>query len=278
MKIYFPLLLIVLSVMACNRLNNKQKNPIARVYSDYLYREDLAGIFPQHISEVDSTRIARKFIDTWIRNQLLLRMAETNLPEKEKNLDKQIADFRASLLIYKYQQHLLAQKLDSLITFQEIETYYENHSNNFNLDRPAISGIYIKVPLDAPNRDRLLAWFRSGNDFAQIENYCSQYAVNYTFFYENWKYLDEILNELPPGSLGSASSLENLDHFRTSDSEYHYFLGIREYKPSRSPMPFSLASQNIKSIILNKRKIKFLNELEKNVFTEGLNKNAYQYF
>ena len=276
MKLFIFLLFIV--SISCNRFNNTQKEPLAKVYSNYLYREDLAGLFPSGMSKADSAKIAKNYIDKWIRNQLFLRLAEMNLPAEEKNLDKQIADFRASLLIHKYQQYLLDQKLDSIINIKEIEDYYEAHSNNFILGKPAIRGIYIKVPIDTPGRNNLLSWFRSGNDLIQIENYSNQYAVSNIWFTESFIYLDNLLLTLPPGSYSANVNFANTDHITASDPEYYYFIGIQEYKPPRSQMPFSLASQKIKNIILNKRKIQFLNDLEKNVLNEGLSKNAFQYY
>jgi len=277
-KIYIPLLLAGLIAFSCDRLNNGNREPVARVYSAYLYKDDLAGIFPANISAADSIKIARNYIDKWIRNQLFLRLAEMNLPAGEKNLDKQIADFRASLLIYKYQQHLLGQKLDSLITVREMEEYYEQHGNNFVLDKPAIRGVFLIVPVDAPDRNRLAGWLRSDNELIQIENYIIQNAITHAMFNDHWIYLDEILREMPSGSYTLPGNMLNVDHITTTDDQYHYFLGITEYRPVRSQMPFSLAMDKIKSIILNKRKIEFLQELEKNIVTEGLSKNAFQHY
>lgn len=201
-----------------------------------------------------------------------------NLPEEEMDLDKQIADFRSSLLIYKYQQYLVNQKVDSVVPVRELEEYYQDHANNFILDKTAIRGIFLKVPVDAPNKNRLPVWFRNGNDLLQIESYSNQHAVNYAWFSESWIYLDDILKEFPPGSFSSSENVSNIDHISTDDNDYHYFLGILDYRSPRSQMPFSLASNKIRNIILNKRKMEFLNNLEKNVLTEGLSKNAYQHF
>ncbi|MFP4366425.1 MAG: hypothetical protein ACLFQA_04960 [Bacteroidales bacterium] len=278
MKIVVPLLFILLVYSSCTNFESNQKEALARVHSNYLYRSDISGIFPDNISEADSIKIARNYIDKWIRKQLFLRLAEINLPEEEKDVEKQIADFRASLLIHKYQQFLLMQKLDSTISQNEIREYYKDHLDNFILDKPAIKGIFLKVPLDSPNRDMILPWFRNGNDVVQLENYARQYADSYAWFDEDWLYLDDILKNIPENLLNNTSGLSNTDHLVVTGEEYQFFIGITDYLEPRNEMPFSLASQKIKSIILNKRKIKFLNELEQNILTEGSSKNSYQYF
>jgi hypothetical protein len=265
-------------ILACEDVSRQQQEPVARAFGSYLYREDLAGIFPANINQADSIRIARQFIERWIRNQLYLRLAETNLPEDEKNVEKQIENFRASLLIHKYQQYLLGQNLDTIISMNEINNYYDNHPGNFVLHRPAITGIYIKIPISAPDRDRILTWFRGDNDLIRLENYAARYAAEYLFFVEEWVYLNDVFGNLPSGSREPPDGIPGPDHIAVTDDEYQYFIGITGFLPARSQMPLSLASRKIKTIILNQRKIKFLNELEKSVMTEGSSKNYFQYF
>lgn len=278
MNLLFVLPVLLFLILSCTDSINNQKEPLAKVYNSYLYKEDITGIFPANISTADSVKLARNYVDKWIRNQLFLRLAEINLPEEDKDLNKQIADYRASLLIFKYQQYLLNQKLDSLISVKEIEDYYENHGNNFILDKPLITGILVKVPVNAPDQGRLLPLFRSGNNIDQIENYANQHGGSYALFSDEWLYLDEVMSMLPPQSAGATLNISNTDHLAAKDNDHYYFLGIYELRPARSQMPLALAVDNIRTIILNKRKIQLLNELENNVLAEGLNKNAYQYY
>ncbi len=265
-------------IFACEDVSRQQQEPVARALGSYLYREDLAGIFPANIDQADSTRIARQFIERWIRNQLYLRLAENNLPGGDKNVEKQVESFRASLLIHKYQQYLLGQNMDTIVSMNEINNYYDTNPGNFVLDRPAITGIYMKIPLSAPDRDRLLAWFRGDNDLIRLENYAARYSGEHLFFGDEWAYINDVFGNLPSGSREPPGGIPGLDHISVSDDEYQYFIGITGYLPVRSQMPLSLASRKIKTIILNQRKIKFLNELEKSVMAEGSSKNYFQYF
>ncbi len=278
MQKYLVFIIILVTVLSCNSAGTNRGEPVARVYSNYLYRQDLEGIFPANITPADSARIASNYIDKWVRNQLFLRLAEINLPEEEKNLDKQIANYRTTLLVHKYQHYLLGQKLDSLVTMREIEEYYNNHVNNLLLERPAIRGVFLKVPADAPNREQLTGMFTGALDMTHIESYANRYAKRFLTFTDTWMYADDLLREFPAGSTARSNFPQSAGQVTASDHNFFYFMGITEYMPPGERMPLSVAARKIKNIIINRRKIQFLNELEKSVMNEGLDKNSVQYF
>lgn len=254
------------------------QDPVAKVGSKYLYQSDFEDIFPKGIAPRDSVSIAKKFIDNWIRKELILRKAELNLPDKEKNFEKEIADYRASLIIFKYQQQLLNQKLDTLITAREVNNYYDQNLSNFILSQNAMKGMFIKVPRGAPNIDKIKNWYRNENDTPLLENYGYQFAVKYDYFNDDWIYFDVLLREIPIEINDQERFLRNNSFIEINDSLYYYFAGIKEYKIKNSVAPLSLVEENIRNIIVNKRKLEFLQNLEKNVYNEALSKNLFELY
>lgn len=252
--------------------------PVAKVGNKYLYQSDFADIFPKEIASRDSISIAKKFIDNWIRKELMLRKAELNLTDKEKNFEKQIADYRSSLIIFKYQQQLLNQKLDTLITDREISNYYDQNVSNFILNQNVMRGMFIKVPRGAPNIDRIKTWYRNEDDTPLLENYGYQFAVKYDYFNDGWIYFDALLREIPIEIPDQERFLRNNSFIETNDSLYYYFAGIKEYKLKSTVAPLPIVEENIRNIIINKRKLDFLQNLEKNVYNEGVSKNLFELY
>lgn len=276
--IYLSLMMLI-TFSGCEYFQKKPKeDPVAKVGNKYLYRTDLADIFPGGIAPRDSILIAKKFIDNWIRKELMLRKAELNLSVKDMDFEKQLSDYRASLIIYKYQQQLLNQKLDTVISVAEIEKYYEGNQPNFVLNQNAIRGMFIKVPRGAPNIDKIKGWYRNENDTPLLESYGYQFAVKYDYFNDDWFYLDNLLREIPMEINDQERFLRNNRFIETNDSLYYYFAGIKEYKLKSSIAPVSLVNENIKNIIMNKRKLEFLQNLEKNVYSEGVSKNLFELY
>lgn len=280
MKHLFILILpMTLFLASCRFFESEPgKAPAAKVGNKYLYHSDFADIFPKGIAPRDSVLIAKKFIDNWIRKELMLRKAELNLSDKDKNFEKQIADYRASLIIFKYQQQLLNQKLDTLITAREIKNYYDQNISNFMLNQNAMRGMFIKVPRGAPNIDKIKNWYRNENDTPLLESYGYQFAVKYDYFNDDWIYFDVLLREIPFEINDQEKFLRNNSFIETNDSLYYYFAGIKEYKLKSSAAPLSLVNENIRNIIINKRKLEFLQNLEKNVYNEALSKNLFELY
>ncbi len=70
------------------------------------------------------------------------------------NIQKQVEDYRTSLLIYQYKQKLIAQRLMDEISEEDIETYYNKNEKNFILPTPIIKAVFFILPKNAPNLKR----------------------------------------------------------------------------------------------------------------------------
>ncbi len=200
---YVMLLLFAVFLTGCNKAPvKKNEKPVARVFGKFLYESDLRGVVPSGISESDSSSAVKDFVEKWVRNQLLLNKAELNLTDQEKDVDQQIDNYRSSLLIYAYQQNYLRQKLDTLVTDKEIEDYYKANQSNFVLGEPMMKGLFIKLPVNAPEIYKLRQWYRAEDteSIKKLEGYCFAHAKVYDHFNESWVNLNEVLRMMPSGT------------------------------------------------------------------------------
>jgi hypothetical protein len=139
---------------------------------------------------------------------------------------------------------------------------------------------YIKVPVTAPQHNQLRQWYRSDKmeDLDELEKYCVKYAVKYIIKGDKWIKFTELIEDVPlkvdnPGRFLSYTS--NID---VSDSEYIYLIHINERIPGSQVAPLEMIKSNIKSVIINKRKIEFIQNLENTVFKDGLSRNQVEIF
>ncbi len=272
------ILVIVLFFTHCSKFNRKQgKEPVARAFDKYLYPSDLQDIIPSYISKSDSVIVARDFIEKWIKQQLLLNKAELNLTDEEKNVDKQIENYRTSLLIYKYEQSLIKQKLDTFVSAKEIGDYYSEYSSNFVLNANLVKALFMQVPRTSPDVWKARWWYKSENeeDIKKLEDYCYQYATKYDYFNDNWIYFSEIEKILPVKIDNPERYLKYRKYIEFKDSTYHYFVNIKDYRLVGTVSPLETVRENIRNIIFNKRKIQLIKELESEIYNDALNRNNF---
>ena len=279
----FPLACIILLFfsLSCQKFESRNtEKPLARVGQTYLYPSDVMGIFPVKLSQNDSLLILNNFIDKWIKKQLLVQKAELNLSEEQKDVHNQIEEYRSSLLIFKYEQSLILQKLDTVITQVEIEEYYNENPSNFILDRNLVKALFIKLPRNAPNVETFRQLYSSEKeeDIQQLENYCYQYASKYDFFNDAWVNFTYIQSELPQTVWAPERSLRWTRKIEQRDSIYNYFVYVRDRRLEGETAPIDYVTDNIKSIILNKRKVCFITEMENDIYNDGMSKGEFTIF
>ena len=230
----FAIVTLVLLGRGCTLIEgNSQEEPVARVFEQYLYPSDISDAIPVGTSIQDSIVLAKRYIDTWVKDQLMMNRAEQELTEEQKDFKKQIAEYHRSLLIFSYRQKLLQQKLDTVVTESEIQSYYRENTNNFLLGQDVIKGTFIKVPLNAPRIDQLRGWSRSNgaDDLDQIEKYCINHAEKYSDFNDTWVYFTSIKEQLPMQISQPSRYLMYNRNIETSDSQFRYFLHVADHLP-----------------------------------------------
>ncbi len=269
---------LVVFAFSCSKSDNEIEDiPLARVHNKFLYESDIKSLFNSNISKEDSIVVARNYINDWIKKQLLMQKAELNLNEESKDIEKQIEDYRSSLLIFKYKQELIKQKLDTIITNQEIENYYNEYSGNFILNHNIVKALFLKISKEAPENDKVKRWYKSNDqeNLSRLEDYCYQYATKFDDFDNKWIPFNNLLIEIPTNINDQERYLRYNKYIETEDDLFYYFVKINEYSLKSTVQPLEYAQLKIKSILLNKRKFTFIDELENTIYNDALNRNEF---
>jgi hypothetical protein len=279
--IFHVLWILLLSIFSCNQKKTKGDDiPVAKVEDKILYLQDMQHIFNKTQSTGDSAVIAKSYIDNWIKTQLLLKKAELNLTEDQLNIADQLEAYRSSLLIYKYEEQMVRDKVDTTVTKEEVEKYYADNNSNFVLSENLVKALFIKIPISAPENESLKRWYKSDQpiDVKNMEKYCYSNASKYSYFDEDWISFAYIQKQLP-------KSLDNEDEFlksnkiiETQDNEFLYLVKLNDIKAKGSIAPVEYVKSKIKDILLNKRKLAFIGELEKNIYNDAADHSNFKIY
>ncbi len=282
-KLFALLSGVVLFTMAtsCNWLRfgtEEEKEPLARVYNRYLYKEDVADIVPAALETNDSLAFLQNYISIWAKDQLMLYKAEYNLTEQQKDFEQQITDYRNDLLKFAYQQEYVRQNLDTNISDVEIEEYYEQNGDNFELKENILKARYVVINSDAPKIDDAREWFRSSKpeDFQKIREYALKYASEFSLEDTSWVSFDLIASKFPVETYNQSEFLANNKYVQVTKGGKLYLLEIVSYKIKEGKSPLTYVKYVIRNILVNQRKLQLLANLEKNLLDDALEKKEFE--
>jgi len=222
----------------------------------------------------DSTKIINAEVERWTRETLLMQEAEKNIPA-DLNIDELVRDYRMSLIRHNYEQFLVETQLDSVISEQEISDYYEKNKEQYQLQSSILRCFLIKVPKSAPNLDQLRSWWISSNleDFKKMKDYAMQNAAFYMLEVDAWYQQSDLRAQLPNGS-----NLNPTQNLNQTDENFFYFLKVLEKKSNKEIAPLGYIQDQIKKVILHKRKMVLLDQRKEELYDRETNKNNVKIF
>lgn len=275
---------IAFVVASCSYFSKSDRaDAIAVAYGKYLYRSDIVGVVPPGSSADDSTEIVRQFIDNWVRRQVILNQAENNLTDEQMDFSSQLETYRNSLIVYSYESELIRQALDTSISQQEIERFYQENPQNFQLRENILRVNFVKVPVSSAKPElvakaaRLLKSDKSG-DLDELDELCQKSLLLCSIENEKWLTFSEMQRDIPVMTDDETTFLQSRTFFETRDSLYVYLVRITDYKTRESVSPLSLETENIRSVILNRRKLELISKMEQEVFQKALENKDFQIF
>jgi hypothetical protein len=280
-RIIILVLISVLTLSGCKLFKKKDtasKEAVVRVYNKYLYKSELEEAIPANASKEDSSRIAKGFIDNWIHQQVVLHKAESNLDEEKKDVEKQLEEYRNSLIRYAYESALVQQKLDTNVSDKEIETFYNGNPDNFQLKSNILRAVYLKLNKKSPKLNKARDLYKSDNekDRAWLTDYCRQYAINYYLDDKTWLQFDDLLKEIPIKTYDQEQYLQNNRNIEVEDSTNIYLISIKGFKIKNSLSPLSFEKNSIRAMLINQRKLKLIEDMEKQAYEEAKNKEEIE--
>lgn len=272
------LVVATLAVISCSPAG-KEELPVARVYDKYLYPSDLAGVVPAGVAGADSVQIIHSYIDNWVRQAVILNKAERNMAASEPDLQRQVNDYKNSLLIYHYEEALVNEQLDTLVTEDELRSYYEENRQNFLLARDVYRVAYAELGDNAPDRQEIKGKLLnpSPEEVDELTRYCLLHASRYSLTDTSWYGFGDLADLLPVEEIGEGNIAPGRV-FEIKNKNTVFLIAFRELRKKDSVSPFGMEKRNIRHLILNQRRLDLLSAMEKEVFDEALQNNDFEIY
>lgn len=277
--------MISLLSVSCNFFAPKDQKDkgkvIARVYDRFLYENDLYAVLnlKGQMSSRDSLSFVQNYINIWAKDQLMLYKAEFNLNENQKSFEEQITKYKNDLLKFTYQEEYLRQNLDTNISLEEINDYYLASRENFLLKENILIANYIIVSSNAPKLTEARKWFQSKDkeDSEKLREYAIKYSREYFIGDSSWLSFDLIASKIPfEKGIDQTELLSQNNYLEISDTNRIYLLEVVNHRLKNKHAPLNYIKDVIRNILINKKKLKLLADLEKNLLSDALEKKEFE--
>lgn len=231
---------------------------------------DIAQRVAEEVHNRDSQLVVSNYIENWVKDQIMISEANDQIKDQQE-IDRLTDDFRKELLLLKFEEQLIREKLDTVISDQELIEYYQSNKSRYKLESTIFRFIFIKAnkPIaDSKNLDNI--WkTQNARNYQLLNIYCQNNADICFLNPDKWYKWEEIKQFIPSKYLN-----ENGIHGGTSrdfaDFNFAYKLKFFEVvKPNQDP-PLSFLREQATQAILHQRKILLLDRIKTDLYDKEL--------
>ena len=271
--------ILLLFIISCNYNLKNNDGYVARVGDEFLSVEEIQELVPKNLNKQDSVRIVNNVIEEWATSKLLIQNAIINLTEIEKSqIDNKSEKYRENLIISEYRNKISNNNPDTSASKDEIELFFSENSKNFKLFEEIIKGRYVKLNKNTFNINEIKRRFRRFNQ--SDKSFFDSISIQLLNYYLNdsiWINKKLFFNKIP--SLEYDQSLrisKNNLFYVQEDSLALYLIKINNYKKADDYAPLEYIYNRIKEVIVSKKRIDYLNKIDKELIGDAITKNLYE--
>jgi hypothetical protein len=172
------------------------------------------------------------------------------------------------------------QNLDTAVNQAEIENYYNQNIKNFQLKDNIVKVFYGRFPADFEKLGTFKRFFHS--DVPEFRDSVDLYFERYSDLYftndETWILFDDVLKFIPINTYNQEAYLQNHRKIEIREEEYVWYVSFTDFMIKDGVSPLSFEKDNIRQILLNKRKLNIINGMREEVLQKAIENNDFELF
>ncbi len=275
-------LLFLLLNLGCQYFDKQPDDTIiAKAGKHTLYKVDLTFLNTEGLSTEDSLQLVTTYINKWATQKLLMDQAIRNLSkEKINSYNELIENYKTDLYTKGYLDILATQALNTNIKEQEYDYFYNQNKDNFLLNEELIKLRYVHIGTDNSSRAKLKQQLERFNETDQKE--LEEKAIQYKSFSLNdsvWVQANLVKDLISAVNNDNYNQLlKKSNNLELQDSLGVYLIFVKEVLKRNEQAPLEYVKQTIEQIILNRRKLEIIKNLEKDLLKDAIKSKKFEIY
>lgn len=241
---------------------------LAQVYDSELRLSDLAMVANSYDNPEDSLQALKIAINRWVKDRLLLHEATQNVPE-DLDIEKLVQEYRESLIRHHFEQKLVSNQLDTVVTEFDLMKHYEDNKSQYTLEKSIVRCLYIKAVKPVRSIKRIEDWLEkpTTKNLINMRQYCMDYADFCLVNPDKWYKWEAIKQSFPDAF--KERDLKAGVRRTFADFKYQYFIHILEFVSQKNEAPLSYFEEQAEKLIIRERKNQVLEDLKTRLFEDS---------
>ena len=274
-------IILILLIISCELENNSKEEPIARVNDNFLFFSDIQDSLDENMSQNDSMLAVNSAINNWASKKLLYEKAIFNLSNSKQNeLDLLVKSYESDLYISNYEKEWLKTRVDTIVSNDQLESYYNDNKNKFRLRQDILLARFIELPIENFNKTQIVRSFRRLN--FQDKIYLDSISLQFKSSFINdsvWLRPEFFFNKLKMQNKAKYNRyLKKKLFFEIKDLESLYLVYISDIQKKNDYAPMSYIKPTLVQILLNKRKLEMKKQLKTDILKQGIAENNFEIY
>jgi hypothetical protein len=259
-----------------NYFKNQSNIDVARVEDEYLTQFEIESIFENSTNSADSTMVLNNYINNWAANKLLIQRALLNLTEENQNrIQDLVDDYKSDILINSYIDAMVNENMNLEVSSYELDSLYDNYKETFKLTEELFKIRFIYISNLNPDISLFKKKLRRFNidDIKYLDSLSFQFN-RFSLNDSVWRNKNEVFYQLPNLKKVNKYMLKKSNFIEIKDSLGLYLININDMLKINQYAPLEYVSETLKRMVINKRKLVFIDQLRKDITKDAIkNKN-----
>lgn len=259
-KLFWLTVLVVVLLSSCQQ---KKDRVVAQVYNHKLYASEVRALLPSGMTTDDSLAFASHIIDSWISEQIILCEAEKRLSMRDKNFQKEMTEYRNSLIRSKWLEKITSDTNLFYVTDEEVHAAIAQARTNYVNEKEIVRINYVKVAQNSSIKEKvkeiLFDEDRRLFEKDRIAELCAD-SVEYFIDDDTWLFWDDIQLEVNIDIQNKTDHFTQPEYIEKNSNDACYLIVILGYKSEQTGADSRDYFESVRTMLIQKKKTEYINK------------------